>query len=558
MQFQQVWNEDLARLTSARVPVSRLRPSKRSAKGRGAQATGRRSALAPREQSDGVIDSALSAVRGGRRVQREREEPGHPTRATSAHYAEPSPIIRVRSDRRRRNGCRRPSESLAVCAGKRRQSPTAQESVVTHEISLVNHASLLHEVGGLRILSDPWLSGTVFANGWELVHIDGTTVADLSPDVIWLSHEHPDHFSPTDLKAVPKPERARIQVITRLETDRKVAEYCRQQGFSVTEMVPHTWIELSSGVRVMTGCVGTDSWLAVSDGETTVLNLNDCQTTPDVMVEIARLVGPVDLLATQFSYASWVGNPGDADTPRKAAANVFAMLAEQIAAVRPRQLLPFAAFVRFGHATNAWWNEYAPRVDAAASHFAKGGADVVVLFPGDSHRPGQPGPRDAIARWDQAYADAEKRPPRRDVESVPVSDMNLAWAQMAQRLRQDNDWPSFVQDLRPHLEPAVVQLQDLGVRIVHDIFSDELSVLPDSDDWDVTTTSDVFVEVLRNRWGRGTLTISGRMRLRYATALRFFRQTQLYYSNNLNRSYPESISKETILAPKSIALLLVS
>jgi L-ascorbate metabolism protein UlaG (beta-lactamase superfamily) len=44
---------------------------------------------------------------------------------------------------------------------------------MTHEISLVNHACLLHEVDGLRLLSDPWLSGSVFAGGWELVHMGG-------------------------------------------------------------------------------------------------------------------------------------------------------------------------------------------------------------------------------------------------------------------------------------------------------------------------------------------------------------------------------------------------
>lgn len=429
---------------------------------------------------------------------------------------------------------------------------------MTHEISLVNHACLLHEVDGLRLLSDPWLSGSVFAAGWELVHMGDTTVADLSPDVIWLSHEHPDHFSPADLKAIQKPDRARVQVITRLDTDRKVAEYCTQQGFSVTEIPPNAWTELSNTARVMTGCVGTDSWLAVTDGKTTVLNLNDCQTNSDDMAQIARLVGPVDLLASQFCYASWMGNPGDITTPRKAATQVFDILAGQLSAIRPRQFLPFAGFVKFGHATNAWWNSYAPRVDTAAAHFAKDGTDVVVLFPGDSHVPGHPGPRDAISRWDLAYADAAKRPLNQEVVSVPIPDMNLAWTQMATRLREDNDWQKVLHDLGPHLDPTVVRLEDLGVRIVHDIFSDELSVLPDSDDWDVATTSDVFVEVFRNRWGRGTLTISGRLRLRYSTALRFFRQTQLYYSNNLNRSYPGSIRKEAILAPGGVALRLIS
>jgi UDP-MurNAc hydroxylase len=428
---------------------------------------------------------------------------------------------------------------------------------MTHEISLVNHACLLHDVDGLRLVSDPWLSGAVFAGGWEHVHLGDTKVTDLSPDVIWLSHEHPDHFSPADLEVIPKAERARVRVITRRETDRKVAAYCAQQGFDVTEMRPHAWVELSDSARVMTGCIGTDSWLAVTDGKTTVLNLNDCQTSPDDARQIAQLVGTVDVLASQFSYASWAGNPDDTTTPAKAAAYVFDIVAEQLSAIRPRQYLPFAAFVRFGHATNAWWNAYAPRVDTAVARFAEDGTDVVVLFPGDWHVPGQPGPHDALARWDAAYADAAARPLRREVESVPMTDMRAAWGHMARRLREDNDWPKVQHDLRQDLDPTIIRLEDLGLRIAHDIFSEELSVLPDSEDWDVATTSDVYVEVLKNRWGRGTLTISGRMRLRYPTALRFFRQTQLYYSNNLNRHYPETISRGSILAPSSVAFRLV-
>jgi len=50
------------------------------------------------------------------------------------------------------------------------------------KVRFISHASILVETNDLSILSDPWLSGKVFNNGWALV-----SPAD-QPDFSKISH----------------------------------------------------------------------------------------------------------------------------------------------------------------------------------------------------------------------------------------------------------------------------------------------------------------------------------------------------------------------------------
>src|SRR5215510_14058403 len=175
-------------------------------------------------------------------------------------------------------------------------------------LNFVNHACVLLECGDMRLLCDPWLSGTIFHNGWKLLVPDSPTCIDLAPSHLWISHEHPDHFSPRDLTAIPKPYRERLPVYYQRTPDRKVARFLADKGFPVLEMDDEVY-PLSSGVSVRCGRVGSDSWLLVHSAEATVLNMNDCLTLdPPVLDQLKNRIGTVDVLLTQFSYANWVGN----------------------------------------------------------------------------------------------------------------------------------------------------------------------------------------------------------------------------------------------------------
>ena len=77
------------------------------------------------------------------------------------------------------------------------------------EIKLVSHACALIKGDQFCMLTDPWLTGEVFNNGWGLVFASDQThtltdqeIQDLTH--IFISHEHPDHFHIPSLKIIAK------------------------------------------------------------------------------------------------------------------------------------------------------------------------------------------------------------------------------------------------------------------------------------------------------------------------------------------------------------------
>src|SRR5579871_5347090 len=107
-------------------------------------------------------------------------------------------------------------------------------------IEFVNHASLIVTAGSVRLISDPWLEGRVFDEGWDLVAASAMTFDDFRNIThIWFSHEHPDHFLPDNLKKISEGHRRAIHVLYQTTKDKKVLGFCRHIGFGeVTELPP--------------------------------------------------------------------------------------------------------------------------------------------------------------------------------------------------------------------------------------------------------------------------------------------------------------------------------
>ena len=65
-------------------------------------------------------------------------------------------------------------------------------------IKFINHASVIVSDNNISVLSDPWYDGDAFHKGWNLLHETKThDVEEILNEIthIWISHEHPYHFS---------------------------------------------------------------------------------------------------------------------------------------------------------------------------------------------------------------------------------------------------------------------------------------------------------------------------------------------------------------------------
>ena len=118
-------------------------------------------------------------------------------------------------------------------AGNRKRRPRGDGL----QLDFVNHASLIVSHGGVRLLSDPWLQGTSFNDGWALLSPSAFGPEDFEGIThIWYSHEHPDHFSPRCLALCPEALRPGIEVLFHASEDTKIVRHCEGLGFRTREL----------------------------------------------------------------------------------------------------------------------------------------------------------------------------------------------------------------------------------------------------------------------------------------------------------------------------------
>ena len=380
-------------------------------------------------------------------------------------------------------------------------------------IEWVNHASFILEHCGTRLICDPWLDGPAFDQGWDLV---SRTVfsyeAFRNITHVWFSHEHPDHFSPPTLAKIPSDARANITAYYQATRDQRVIHFCRQKGFANTsELYPGQWQSVGRDFSVL--CEphdNGDSWLAARIGDLMVLNLNDCVvTTAAECKRIGRKLGRIDILATQFSYANWVGNKDNVAAMRQAASEKLAWMKTQIVALSPKFVLPFASFVFFSHEDNCSLNQGMTTADEAVEFVKKETCAIpVVLYPGDRWAlESSPPDQEAIRRLYTADYDATRRDTiRHRSESRPWPELLEHGNEFTDRLRNRNGiLLRCLPTVHVFVEDHARALRLSGRGVVED---DRTRA-----SCDLACKSDALDHAFRFDWGGRTLDINGRFQV---------------------------------------------
>ena len=175
-------------------------------------------------------------------------------------------------------------------------------------ITFTGHVGMFIETDGGSILCDPWFTPAYFASWFVFPRNDRLDVTPfVSPDYLYLSHLHHDHYDPAFLREHVSKDATVLLPAFLVDHLEQALRDCGFTKFVHTEHgVP---VDLGGGLDVailaMTapadGPAG-DSLLVVGDSSARVLNQNDAR--PRDAEELAAL-GPYDAHFTQFSGAIW-------------------------------------------------------------------------------------------------------------------------------------------------------------------------------------------------------------------------------------------------------------
>lgn len=395
--------------------------------------------------------------------------------------------------------------------------PTMVIADVSMKITLINHACIKIETRATSILCDPWLEGPVFNNGWQLLIKTPVSTDELMKGVthIWLSHEHPDHFSPKFFFDLAKTHAGKVTVLFQRTHDGRVRKFCQSRGFNVKEISEHEKVCLDDNVSARIGkSEFYDSWLFLDDGTTRLLNINDCPLRdPKDISKVAAQTGQPDILLTQFSYAAWKGGRDHKAFREDAARDKLVTVRNQIQVLHPRYVLPFASFSYFSNVENSYLNDSVNTPDEAARAIQEAGADPVVLFPGDEWEVGTKHSNEsALDRFREIYIRREQLPLLDREPSVPVDELQKKFEAYRKRIYAKNSaaaiWMLRRLPVLGAFYPIRFYLTDLQQTV-------SVSIV---DGFQVSTSASAEAElhsaslafVFDNEFGFDTLTVNGR------------------------------------------------
>lgn len=272
------------------------------------------------------------------------------------------------------------------------------------KLKFINHACFMVEHNGVKLLTDPWLQGNVFADGWALIAKDVKADDILKENVnaIVYTHEHPDHFSPSFLNIIKEQKNHILPyVIYQYTNDKKLVEYLRKIKLACVELKSKETYELAPGFEIKIypydkGDSVIEYVLKNFNGSSyTILNLNDCEFDDKRklhdFINKNNIHKEPDILLTQFSYACWQSNGNNNGIRIDAAERKLNSIKEQIQILNPKKIVPFASYVYFCHQENESHNDSVNTPEKLLNFFKEiGYANFQFMKPLDTIEIGSP------------------------------------------------------------------------------------------------------------------------------------------------------------------------
>jgi UDP-MurNAc hydroxylase len=386
------------------------------------------------------------------------------------------------------------------------------------EIEFVNHASVIVKGKNTSILTDPWYQGDAFNKGWNLL----TETSDDDAEIIlkkithiWISHEHPDHFSILFFKKFSKLIIARsIKVLFQNTSDKRVVGFLKKAGLKCIELRFNEKLSLDDKFSVT--CIKDgfyDSGLLIENENEKILNLNDCEVTSiNRAKEVLGVTGKVDVLLTQFSFAAWKGGKLNKKWRKQAAEEKLETMKMQIEYFAPKIVIPFASFIYFSNQENFYLNDAVNKPSEVKKVLANSIAKIVFMKPKDILGGTNESilSSDAIDFWDALYEGLPKRK-KHSFQLFKEAQISVAFDQYCNRISNNNNilLMRICRFLSPIsiFKPIIVEVTDLKSSYEIDYIKRKITKTNASSA--LTMKSEVLYFMFKNSFGFDTMTVNG-------------------------------------------------
>ena len=381
-------------------------------------------------------------------------------------------------------------------------------------VTMVNHASVFIEDGDIGLLSDPWFFGTVFNDSWALeFETPKKVIANVLEKTthLYISHEHPDHMHFPTLKEICGKFKNKITLYIQDLPRKEVLNALKKIGYSnIVEVKHREKLELNENLSLyMYSVFPVDSALALikrqpGKDSKVILNVNDTDLCRYDLRKIKSDIGKVDMILTQFSFATYNGNSDINAETRKMRKDMIDSFVEEHKHFEAKVSVPFASYSYFCTHDNNILNEYKTKPSMLKKVLSENKLNNKFLLPGQKIN------LDNLESFkESSLSEFENfKTPLKIFETSTVSVDDLRDSFHKCHAHLVNSYPKFIVKL---IGDFSISCPDLKRKINVNFRDNKFSELSISEEFDLIVNSQPLMYAFANSWGMNSLTIGGRL-----------------------------------------------
>ncbi len=380
-------------------------------------------------------------------------------------------------------------------------------------IIFLNHASFIIEFNGVKILNDPFLFGSAFNNGWNLIkEVDHEKILKGTTH-IFFSHEHPDHFSVPFLKSIPSDKRSEIKIIYQETYDKRVKDFCERLGYKFLELKNLKETKVIEDFYITIGKVPFyDSWINFRLNNKNILNVNDCVfENKNILFSIKKIIKNVDVLFTQFSYANFIPEKDQVNE----AINCLNNIKLQDRILSPNYIVPFASFIYFSHHENYFMNKNANTIQTTHNFIEKNcKAHPIVLKPNEYWGLKKKDNYDSLDFWNAHYENTPNLHYHKNNLILNSDDLVEKSKHYIKKIKKNNSvFLIFILFKLRIFSKILIFVKDLEEYFYFDVFNGlKLKKNFNNEEIDIEMSSDSLEYIFKYDYGFDTLLVNARFK----------------------------------------------